>query len=49
MVESFIKAAENFLETDRIEMSFREQWNLSPPPEAEGKCLDEFLRMVRQP
>jgi hypothetical protein len=49
MVESFIRAVESFLGVKRIELSFRERWQRSPPEEAEGQCLDEYLKMVHHP
>jgi hypothetical protein len=49
MVESFIKAVESFLGVKRTEVSFRERWQQSPPQEAEGKCLEEYLKMAQLP
>ena len=47
MVEEFVTILEDFLNVKRAEVSFADQWAQDPPSEAEGKSLQEYLKMAR--
>ena len=47
MVEEFVTILKDFLNVKKTEMSFTEQWAREPPSEAEGKSLEEYLKMAR--
>ncbi|KAJ2977834.1 hypothetical protein NUW58_g7686 [Xylaria curta] len=43
---SFTSILENFLGVRRTEFSLADRWTESPPPEAEGKALQEYMNRV---
>ncbi|GAP85663.2 putative amidase 1 [Rosellinia necatrix] len=46
IVESFISILENFLGVKKTEFSLADRWDNSPPPEAAGKPLAEYMNRV---
>lgn len=43
IVESFISTLENFLGVKKTDFSLADRWTESPPPEAEGRTLAEYM------
>lgn len=46
MTEEFITASEKYLGVERIPISISDIWDATPPTEAGGKLLQQFLEMV---
>ena len=46
MLDAYVSVLENYLGLRRTEFSFVERWSESPPVEAMGKSLSEFLGKV---
>lgn len=45
-MESFISTLENFLGVKKTDFSLADRWTESPPPEAEGRTLAEYMIRV---
>lgn len=46
MTEQFLAILESHLGIQHTKISLAEQWKDSPPPEAEGKSIEDYLVMV---
>lgn len=49
MVDDFVGILENFLGTQRVEISLAQRWDQCPPPEANGKPLKQYLAKACSP
>lgn len=49
IVDEFVKVLETFLNVSKTTFSMRGQWEQNPPPQAEGRSLDDYLDGVQRP
>ena len=46
MLDAYVSVLEKYLGVSKTEFSFVERWSESPPVEAKGRSLSEFLGQV---
>jgi hypothetical protein len=48
LAEGFVRDMEGFLGVQQNKLSFKEEWAKSPPEEADGQKMDQFMKMVNR-